>query len=312
MLLYYFYIYYFTCHCSRQIEINDGDVCLADCATTHTILQDKRYRLSLTLTSGNVSTISGTRNLIEGSERANIMLPKGTKFHINDALYSSKSTRNFLSFKDIHRNGYHIETMNDGNKKCFYITYIVYGKKLVVETLLAFFTGLYHTTIKSIESYVVVNQKFNDPKTFVLWHDRLGHPRSLMMRRIIENSQGHELKNQKILLSHEYPCVACSQGKLIVMPSHTKVKFESPTVLERVHGDICGSIHPPCGPFRHFMVLINASTRWSYVCLLATRNIAFSRLLTQIIKLRTQFPDYSIKSIRLDNTGEFTSQNFID
>ena len=83
----FFYIYYFTCHCSRQIEMDDGDVCLAGCATTHTILRDKRYFLSLTLTSGNVSTISGTSNLIEGSGRANIMLLKGTRFHINDALY---------------------------------------------------------------------------------------------------------------------------------------------------------------------------------------------------------------------------------
>ena len=213
------------------------------------------------------------------------MLPKGTRFHINDALYSSKSTRNLLSFKDIRINGYHIETMNDGNKEYLYITSIVYGKKLVVETLSAFSTRLYHTTIKLIESYVVMSQKFNDPKTFVLWHDRLGHPGSSMMRRIIENSQEHELKNQNILLSHEYPCVTCSQGKLIVRSSHTKVKFEFPIFLERVHGDICGPIHPPCGPFRYFMVLIDASTRWSHVCLLATRSIAFSRLLAQIIKL---------------------------
>ena len=148
--------------------MNDGDVCVTDCATMHTILWDKRYFLTLTLTSGNVSTISGTSNLIEGFGRANIMLPKGTRFHINEALYTSKSTRNLFSFKDIRRNGYHIETMNDGNRECLYITSIVSGKKLVVETLLAFSTGLYHTTIKPIESYVVVNQKFNDPKTFVL------------------------------------------------------------------------------------------------------------------------------------------------
>ena len=128
-----------------------------DYATTHTILWDTRYFLSLTLTSGNVSTISGTSNLIKGSERANIMLPKGTRFHINDALYSSKSTRNFLSFKDIRRNEYHIETMNDDNEEFLYITSIVYGKKLVVETLSAFSTGLYHTIIKPIESYIVVN-----------------------------------------------------------------------------------------------------------------------------------------------------------
>ena len=52
--------------------------------------------------------------------------------------------------------------------------------------------------------------------------------------------------------------------------------------------------------------------RWSHVCLLTTRNIAFSRLLAQIIKLRAQFPYYPIKSTKLDNAGEFTSQTFTD
>ena len=60
------------------------------------------------------------------------------------------------------------------------------------------------------------------------------------------------------------------------------------------------------------MVLIEASTRWSHVCLLLTRNVAFARLLAQIIKLRTQFSDYPIKAIILDNANEFTSQSFTD
>ena len=47
-------------------------------------------------------------------------------------------------------------------------------------------------------------------------------------------------------------------------------------------------------------------------CLLSTRNIAFARLLAQIIRLQAQFPDYSIKRIRMDNAGEFTSQVFDD
>ena len=146
--------------------MNEGDVCLVDCATTHTILQDKRYFLNLTLTNANVSTISSTANLIEGFGRANIILPNGTRFHINDALYSIKSTRNLLNVKYIRINGYHIETMNEGNTKCLYITSIVYDKKLIMEKLLAFSFGLYHTNIKSIESYVVMNQKFNDPMFF--------------------------------------------------------------------------------------------------------------------------------------------------
>ena len=60
------------------------------------------------------------------------------------------------------------------------------------------------------------------------------------------------------------------------------------------------------------MVLIDACSRWSHVYLLSTRNVAFARLLAEIIKLRAQFPDYIIKRVRLDNAGEFTSQAFND
>ena len=55
------------------------------------------------------------------------------------------------------------------------------------------------------------------------------------------------------------------------------------------------------------MVLIYASSRWSHVCLLSTRNIAFTRLRALIIRLKAQFPDHPIKTIRLDNAGEFSS-----
>lgn len=48
------------------------------------------------------------------------------------------------------------------------------------------------------------------------------------------------------------------------------------------------------------------------MCLLSTRNAAFSKLLAQVIKLRAHHPDYPIKSIRLDNAGEFTSKTFDD
>ena len=132
------------------------------------------------------------------------------------------------------------------------------------------------------------------------------------MRCIINNSLGHPVKNQKILMPNYYNYVACSQGELIIRPSFTKVEYESPTFLERIQGDICGPIHPLSGSFRYFMVLIDALTRWSHVCLLSTRNTAFARLLAQIIRLKAQFPYHPIKTIRLDNAGEFSSQTFLD
>ena len=138
-------------------KMNDDGVCLTDCATRHTILRDKRYFLELTLIKTNVSTIFVITNLVEGSRRANILLPNGTRFHINDALYSSKSRRNLLNFKNICKNGYYIEIMNEGNVEYLYITSFIFGQKLRVEKFSTFSFGLYHTTIKPIESYVVMN-----------------------------------------------------------------------------------------------------------------------------------------------------------
>ena len=115
-----------------------------------------------------------------------------------------------LSFKDIRKNGYYIETMNEGNKESLYITSIIYGKNIVVEKLMTFSFRLYHTTIKPIKSYAVMNQRFNDPKIFTLWHNRLGYPGSSMMQRIIEQSHEHPLKNQKILFPTEFSCDPCS------------------------------------------------------------------------------------------------------
>ena len=54
-----------------------GDACLADYATTHTILLDKKYFSNFTLAQSNVHTISGPIDMIKGSGRATIFLPKG-------------------------------------------------------------------------------------------------------------------------------------------------------------------------------------------------------------------------------------------
>ena len=137
------------------------------------------------------------------------MLPKCKNFFIDDTLYSSKSKRNLLSFKDIQSNGYHIETNNEGNEEYLYITSIVLRQKLILEKLHIFSNGLYYTTLRSIEANVVVHQKCYDPKIFMLWHNSVGHLGSTMMCRIIENSHGHTLMNQKILSLSDYSCSAC-------------------------------------------------------------------------------------------------------
>ena len=88
--------------------------------------------------------------------------------------------------------------------------------------------------MRTIETNIAIHQKCSDLKVFMLWHDRLGYPGSIIMRQIIKNSHGHLLKHQKILLSNDYPCSACSQVKLITKPSHSKIVVECPSFLERI------------------------------------------------------------------------------
>ncbi|XP_012842190.1 PREDICTED: uncharacterized protein LOC105962428 [Erythranthe guttata] len=273
------------------------DYCLLDSATTHSIFNNKIYFSSVTLCKAQVKTIAGSAEIIDGSGNATIVLPNGTTLHIENALISGRSNKNLLSFKDVRRNGYHLETLVENTVECLCVTSYVMDKRIVHEKFEATASGLYCVQIRAFESYATMPWKLVNPDIHGLWHDRLGHPGTTMMRRIAQHTKGHPLKDTKILMSNEYFCESCSQGKLIIKPSIEKVGYESPSFLQRIHGDICGPIHPASGPFRYFMVLVDASCRWSHVCLLSTRNVAFARLLAQIIKLRAHFPDYPIKKL---------------
>jgi hypothetical protein len=58
------------------------------------------------------------------------------------------------------------------------------------------------------------------------------------------------------------------------------------------------------------MFLIDTSIRWYHMCLLSTRNHAFTKFMMQVIRLKVNYPKYRIKSIRMDNAAELSSQTF--
>jgi hypothetical protein len=133
-----------------------------------------------------------------------------------------------------------------------------------------------------------------------------------MVRKIIENCTGHDLKDAKFSKSNNFVCTSCAMGNLILCPSPLKIHIDPLRFLEHIQGDICDPIQQLCGPFRYFMVLVDASTRWSHVCLLSTRNHTFAKFMTQVIRLKANYHAYRIKSIHMDNAIEFLSRAFND
>ena len=132
------------------------DVCLLDSATTHSILKDKNYFSTMTLRKANVHTIFGPVEMIVGSENATIMLSNGTILHIEDALLSTKTKRNLLSFKDVHHNGYNLETIIEADIDCLCIISYKIGIKTIHEKIKALISRLYCVPIRAIESYANV------------------------------------------------------------------------------------------------------------------------------------------------------------
>lgn len=159
------------------------------------------------------------------------LLPNRTQLSIDDALFSSKSTKNLLSFKDIRKNG-QIETRYENNGSIFALHHIFTANVLSWRSFQLSLSGLYYATIKVVEVHAVMNKKLINLTTFMLQHVRLSYPGSTVRQQIITNSYGHPLSPQHTAMSNEYCCTACSLGKLVIRPSQSKINFESLAFLQ--------------------------------------------------------------------------------
>ena len=148
------------------------------------------------------------------------------------------------------------------------------------------------------------------PARIQTWHNMLGHPETTMFRRMIPTLASHMVCLSNV--AKLWGCASCSQGKFLKQPSKWKLPSELREPLEHLQGDICGPFVPPSGPFRYFLVLVDASGCHAKVSLLSTRNMAFPKLLAMILKIRAHYPNANIKTLCMDNAGEFKSQTFED
>jgi peptide/histidine transporter 3/4 len=242
----------------------EKEMCRVDSYTTNTILREVRYFQTLTEREGMVLTIAGRDAMIVGSEKATVTLPMGTQINIEDALLYPDSTCTPLSYRDIRKNRIHVETHEENKEEFLLFTNDIRQGKETLEKVPSLLSGLYYIYIKPVP-YVAYKVIFQNADTFQTWHDRLGHPGVGMMRKIIGNSIVHSVSDKKFPQSSDFVCTSCASGKLILRPSPLKIQAEPLKFLERIQGDICGPIQHLSEPFRYFMVLIDASTRWSHV-----------------------------------------------
>jgi hypothetical protein len=107
-------------------------------------------------------------------------------------------------------------------------------------------------------------------------------------------------------------CRACLAAKQTRAPFPHATQWRAGKVLDLVHVDLCGPITPStAGGNKYFMLLVDDSTRWSYVFMVKTKDQA----LEAFCKYKAEVENITgerIKVLRSDRGGEFLSSVFKD
>ena len=140
----------------RESMLSDGvhsEVALLDSTTTHTILRDPSFFL---FPDGHTDawqvckmhTIAGGRDFKYREGWATIVLPGGTTFEIENAMYAPDAHRSLISFKDLRVNGIHTTTSVIKEKEAL----VLQRGTAVLATAFAGCGGLYELPITSGET----------------------------------------------------------------------------------------------------------------------------------------------------------------
>lgn len=103
-------------------------------------------------------------------------------------------------------------------------------------------------------------------------------------------------------------CEACIIGKQ-KRDHFTTSTWQSTIYLKLIHSDICGSMESYFGGCKYFIIFIDDFTRMIWVYFLKVKLEAFEKLI-HFQRLVKNVSNDKIATLRIDNGGEFTSNEF--
>ncbi|GJQ94138.1 ribonuclease H-like domain-containing protein [Tanacetum coccineum] len=135
------------------------------------------------------------------------------------------------------------------------------------------------------------------------WHQRLGHPGSEVLRRLVSSDSISCNKEKLPVLCH-----ACQLGK------HVKLPFVSSSssvtsCFDIVHSDLWTSPIPSLSGFQYYVLFLDHYSQYVWVYPLMNKSDVLSKFLLFRNYVRTQFK-CEIKSFQCDHGGEFDNHAF--
>ncbi|GJT07254.1 ribonuclease H-like domain-containing protein [Tanacetum coccineum] len=143
------------------------------------------------------------------------------------------------------------------------------------------------------------------PHTFLVnqhtWHQRLGHPGSDVLRRLISNNVISCNKEKPHVLCH-----ACQLGK------HVRLPFDSSSTIvtscfDIIHSDVWTSPIPSLSGFKYYVLFLDHYSHFVWVYPLIHKSDVLSKFMLFRNYVRTQFK-CEIHSFQCDHGGEFDNR----
>ena len=158
------------------------------------------------------------------------MLPGGSRIHCKKAMYAPEAPRSLISYRDLRANGIHAQTCVKDSQEALQL----WKGQLVIATIHASPSGLFE--LRTVSPHRETARSENISESFSstictanIWHHRLGHPGTTMMRRQIPITTNHGLSTREA--ERVAQCEACIAGKLVRQASKWKLPTEMPPPL---------------------------------------------------------------------------------
>lgn len=142
-----------------------------------------------------------------------------------------------------------------------------------------------------------------------LWHSRLGHVNFQSLYTMSEKEMARGLPK---LVQPKGVCTGCLLSKQTRKPFPLKSEFTAEKKLDLVHADLWGPISPPTlAGNRYVFLLVNDYSRAMWVFMLKTKDQTMEAF-RKFKALAEKEAKDTIKVLRTDRGGEYTSKEFVD
>ncbi|GJV82826.1 ribonuclease H-like domain-containing protein [Tanacetum coccineum] len=135
------------------------------------------------------------------------------------------------------------------------------------------------------------------------WHQRLGHPGSEVLRRLMSSDSISCNKEKLPVLCH-----ACQLGKHVKLP-FVSLSSSVTSCFDIVHSDLWTSPIPSLSGFQYYVLFLDHYSQYVWVYPLMNKSDVLSKFLLFRNYVRTQFK-CEIKSFQCDHGGEFDNHAF--